>query len=150
MRASPFRWAAVALSAASAARGCALGTGTGLRPLLLSPAQAAALAPAPPHIRRFRGGSRLAGGAHSASSLGARSAGASMLSGAAISAAVIGGFNALGFALTLAAPAQAEKVTDLLGTGGIAVSAITTFALSPLPPSLRTVLVTGAFYCLFS
>ncbi|KAJ1636239.1 hypothetical protein T492DRAFT_960604 [Pavlovales sp. CCMP2436] len=138
------RWAVAALGATSTARGCVLVHAESLRPLLASPARA--FAPAPPHIRHFRGGSMLAaaGGALRAAPPLARSAGASMLAGAAISALVIGGFNLLGFAATLVAPAKAEKVTDLLGTGAIAASAIATFALSPFPLSLRKVLVTAA------
>jgi steroid 5-alpha reductase family enzyme len=67
-----------------------------------------------------------------------------MLAGVALSAGVIGGVNALGFAITLAAPSQAEKITDLFGTGSIAASALVTYAYAPAPPGLRAMLVTAA------
>lgn len=98
-----------------------------------------AVALAPIHSR-WRGG---ASGLRRASTRAAGS-GTVMLSGAATSAAIIGGLNALGLAVTLAAPSEGEKVTDLLGTGAIALSAIVVHLRSPIPLSLRAALVTTA------
>jgi len=67
-----------------------------------------------------------------------------MLSGLGISAAVVGGFNMLGFAITLVRPELGEKITDLFGTGSIAVSAVATHAASGVGLALRPSLVTAA------
>lgn len=113
-----------------------------LRSPLLASARAVALAPAAAQASRWRGGT--VGARRASTRASPAGGGPRMLTGAALSAAIIGGLNALGLAVTLANPAAGEKVTDLLGTGAIALGAIAVYLRAPAPLPLRAVLVSGA------
>lgn len=109
--------------------------------LRVTPLGAASPSPALMTLTRLRGGGRALG---SLTGVAQRPrATPSMLSGLGISAAVIGGFNALGCAITLVSPERGEKLTDLLGTGSIALSALAVHAASPAGMAARPLLVTA-------
>lgn len=65
------------------------------------------------------------------------------LAGCLISAGVIGALNALGLGLTLLVPRQAEKVTDLLGTGAIPLAAVATHVSLGAGTAARPLLLTA-------